>query len=308
MARLEENGFEEAGWSRSSSRRTQAWEPPPLVAIDNPSWTPDGDAQQATALRGVLEKLVFPALAFSPRAAESACALSSGVLARWQEDIATLCKSASRGALAEIASTIERARERGFDIDSILLDLLGGAAEQLGVQWDRDESAFSEVTIGISRLQETLRQLALTQPAEVVAHPPPGRVLLAPSPGEQHNFGVMILDQFLYRAGWDVRTLPSGTIKGLVEASARTHFDVVGLSVSCDEFLPGAAEAIDRIRKVSRNRKVAILAGGRAFLERPELARKIGADALAADGRAAVNVAARLVERDQPDFLHMRKL
>jgi len=303
MAHLEENGFEEAGWG---SRRTQA-EAPPLTSIDNASWSVKAPARQATSLRGVLEKLVFPALALSPRA-DNDCALSPRVLAGWQQDIAALCTSASSSALAEIASTIERARERGLDIDSVLLDLLGGAAERLGVQWERDESAFSEVTIGISRLQETLRQLALTQPADVVVGPPPGRALLAPSPGEQHNFGVMILDQFLYRAGWDVRTLPAGTNKGLIEAAARTHFDVVGLSISCDDFLPGATKAIARIRKVSRNRKVAILVGGRAFLENPELAAKIGADALAADGRAAVSVAARLAERNQPNFHHMRKL
>jgi methylmalonyl-CoA mutase cobalamin-binding subunit len=122
----------------------------------------------------------------------------------------------------------------------------------------------------------------------------PRRALLAPAPGEQHNFGVMIVDHFLHQAGWEVRTLPVSSLEEIVNLVARDSFEIAGLSISCDAYLLPLEKTIATLRRASKNRDIGIVVGGRLFLERPELALLIGADAAAVDGRDAVRQAEQL--------------
>src|SRR4051812_20409857 len=81
----------------------------------------------------------------------------------------------------------------------------------------------------------------------------------------------------------------SGSTWQELVGTVRNHwFAVVGLSVSCDSRLDVLASCIHAIRRASRNRAIGVLVGGAVFVEHPELARRIGADATALDGRQAV--------------------
>ena len=119
--------------------------------------------------------------------------------------------------------------------------------------------------------------------------------MFAPAPGEQHNFGVLILDEFFHRAGWDVWTTPSATPEAIGEMVERESFEIAGLSISCDAFLAELASLIATIRRVSRNQSIAVMVGGRLFLDRPELVTAVGADGMATDGRQAVRLAETLL-------------
>ncbi|NJK90043.1 MAG: cobalamin B12-binding domain-containing protein [Myxococcales bacterium] len=91
----------------------------------------------------------------------------------------------------------------------IFLDLLAPVARLLGDLWLIDLCTFTDVTIGLSRLQQLVRELA---PAFEDGHDLRGfghRALLAPAPGEQHTFGMHLVEEFLRRAGWDVGCVPS---------------------------------------------------------------------------------------------------
>jgi methylmalonyl-CoA mutase cobalamin-binding subunit len=104
----------------------------------------------------------------------------------------------------------------------------------------------------------------------------------------------MIVDHFLNRAGWDVKTLPAGASDEIANLAARDSFEIAGLSISCEAYLLPLERLVATIRRVSRNRRIGILVGGRLFVERPELAVLIGADATACDGRDAVRQAERI--------------
>ena len=113
------------------------------------------------------------------------------------------------------------------------------------------------------------------------------RALLVPAHGEQHTFGLYMVAEFLRRAGWDVAAGPVASTAEMLVLLRDQWYAVVGISVSCDVRLEGLAAAIHAIRRASRNRGIGVMVGGPAFLERPELAALVGADASAVDGRQA---------------------
>jgi MerR family transcriptional regulator, light-induced transcriptional regulator len=195
----------------------------------------------------------------------------------------------------DVASAfVDTIRERGATLEMICLALLAPAARELGTLWEEDECDFMQVTVGLCRLHQVLRELNPTFAGEDAEHEGDRRILLAPFPGEQHTFGVTLVAQFLRRAGWDVWQEFPGTTAELLAMTRETTFAAVGLSVGCETRLDGVAETIRAIRLSSRNRGVGVLIGGSMFVGKPELAASMGADATGVDGRDAVRQAQRI--------------
>ena len=102
--------------------------------------------------------------------------------------------------------------------------------------------------------------------------------------------------EFFVRDGWEVHVGPPVSDEQLL-ADVRTEwYDIVGFSVSCDSRLDHLKREIRRVRQASKNKKVLILAGGRAFNENPGLLERIGADASAANAELAPERARQMLE------------
>jgi methanogenic corrinoid protein MtbC1 len=69
----------------------------------------------------------------------------------------------------------------------------------------------------------------------------------------------------------------------------------VGVSVSTEERVGPAATLVRTVRKASCNARLAVMAGGPVFLRVPEVADRLGVDAIATDGREAVARARQLL-------------
>jgi methanogenic corrinoid protein MtbC1 len=149
--------------------------------------------------------------------------------------------------------------------------------------------------LALCKLQHLLRAFGEAAADAVDAVKPGHGILLAAVPGEQHSFGVLMLEGFFRRAGWGVRALPMPSASEIVTAARRESFAVVGLSVGTDKQAGKVPALIATLRKVSRNRAIVILAGGPYFEGRPEMATALGADATAADAPSAVAWAERAV-------------
>ncbi|MGE0594866.1 MAG: B12-binding domain-containing protein [Hyphomonadaceae bacterium] len=178
--------------------------------------------------------------------------------------------------------------QQGVPMESIYLDLLGPAARRLGEFWSDDQVSFADVTIALGRLQQVVRELSLHGPAEEGVASNGRAALFAPAPGEQHTFGIVIIEEFFRRSGWRTWTELSGAPEEVVGAVQAHRFDVFGMTVSSDDRLDQIAPMIMSIRRASRNRDINVMVGGRLFLERPELVAKIGADTMASDAKEAV--------------------
>jgi methylmalonyl-CoA mutase cobalamin-binding domain/chain len=183
---------------------------------------------------------------------------------------------------------LQSLRAHGDSLEHIFLDLLAPAARHLGDLWNADAIEFTEVTRGLWRLQQLLREMSplASSTAERREH---GRraVLIIPVPGDQHAFGAMMVAEFFRHAGWDVASAPVETAESLLSEVRKEWFSIVGLSISAEVHLKGLAPLIHSIRRASRNRSVGVMVGGKVFDEHPELAMLVGADASARDAREA---------------------
>lgn len=217
--------------------------------------------------------------------------LAPGAAAPSSAEIRAFSELVLMERLAPARDFVRMLRVRGLAVDVILLDLLAPAARRLGELWEEDERDFTEVTIGLCRLHQLLRELS-----DSVALPAPageGRALLAVAPGEQHMFGLVMAADFLRRAGWEVTEELDA---GFAELTARAlgGYDVVGFSASTRALALSLRPLIARIRVQGGDRAPPMLVSGRAFVQEPALAAEVGADDVVASCDGAADAAARL--------------
>lgn len=204
---------------------------------------------------------------------------------------------------------IETMRSSGISVETIYTDLLAPVARYLGELWEEDLCDFTEVTLGLGRLHQVLRELS---PAFSQSnHTTNGRrALLLPAPGEQHTFGLVMVSEFFRRAGWDVGGGPWEAGADPVMMVRSEWFDVVGFSLGDVTRLDALAECIKQIRQSAMNSSISILVGGPLFLAHPEYVSFVNADAASTDGAQAPTLAARLVAAQSPekrDYSYLRK-
>lgn len=190
---------------------------------------------------------------------------------------------------------VERAMASGCSVETIYIELLAPAARRLGEYWEEDQRDFVDVTMGLWRIQEILRELSLRAPPLVRAGQGQRVALFATVPGEQHSFGTLMVADCFERAGWDCDVLIEPTTSDLTGKLARNHYDLVGLTVSCDCSSAALGSLVSALRAVSTNPGIRIMVGGRSINARPELLGESGADATASDAPSAVALAEYLV-------------
>lgn len=208
------------------------------------------------------------------------------------EDFARLSVKADARTLMDF---VDQHIGEGSTIDSIFIDLLAPSARRLGEYWEEDQGDFVDVTMGLWRLQEILRELTLRFPPPAVAGFGQRSALFSTMPGEQHSLGTLMIAECFYRAGWDADILIEPTQSELIGKFAKRHYDLIGLTVSRDCPSATLTNLVNAIRSVSDNPATRIMVGGRVINERPELIEKCGADATAKDAPSAVLLADTII-------------
>lgn len=186
-------------------------------------------------------------------------------------------------------------RAAGIADEILLLDLLAPTSIELGRRWEQDISDFAEVTIGVCRLHRLLRSLHPQHNRRLDNQAHGGRVALAPAPGEQHSFGLLLVGELLFRAGWYTDVDIDSDSDQLNQTVTQNWYEMAGVSVSCESRLQSTAELIASVRKNSCNPDVAIIVGGRVFDENRQLGFEIGADEVVTREADITAIAAKYV-------------
>lgn len=185
--------------------------------------------------------------------------------------------------------------QRGVSVDTVFVELLAPAARRLGVLWEDDLCDFVDVTMGLWRLQEIVRELSSRVPEGYDDPTTAPRALFSVMPGDQHGFGTVVIDDIFRRAGWTSEALTDCTTPDLLDRVARASIDLVGLTIVHDDHIARLPSLIVALRSVSRNPRLCIMIGGRVVAENPELVTSSGADGTAPDAVKALETAGRLV-------------
>ena len=190
---------------------------------------------------------------------------------------------------------IETLVEGGISLEDVYIDLLIQTARRLGDQWNDDEISFTDVTIGLSRLQQVVRNFG----ERCTAHDADGQApaaCFASAPGEQHVFGLYLLEDGFRRAGWRTCLDTAATCQSCIDTVADDWFDVFGLSASSDATLDVVASTIEQVRRASRNPGLFVMVGGRLFSDVQDAAAQAGADASAITAAHALSIADEAVK------------
>ncbi len=271
---------------------------PPHCEGNLPGFRPDEAANDTrmSQLARTIEQEIIPRLMLAHRAAaQSPMQTRETGQSITADDIKQFAKLVLSHEEDAAFATILGLRARGVTVDRIFLDLLAPTARYLGELWDEDLCNFTDVTVGLGRLQRVLRELSAAL-GRSVDHPAQGRrVLLLPGPGEQHTFGLVMVAEFFRSAGWDVTG--GSWVAGADAAvlAGAEWFDVVGFSLGAEVHLPALASTIGALRQASCNKDLAIIVGGPLFGLHPEFVGQVGADGMTVDGREAPLLAESLI-------------
>ncbi len=246
------------------------------------------DPKTHLALETLLREKVFPDLF----AHSSPSSLADYDLT--PQDIATLCDLILRSDLAQASKFITLLQDRGLRADAVFTDLLAQVAFLLGERWTSDECSFLEVTLALGELQKLLKLFSCE--ANLSS---PGRhckMVLTGVPGDQHSFGLSMVDKFMHANGWEVRNGPFKSARDVESLVRREWFAGLGLSMTADGQVDRIQDLIQLVRRASRNKTIWVLLGGDWAMRHPEQARMIGADAIAKNAPEAVILAQRLTD------------
>ena len=219
------------------------------------------------------------------------------VLVLTTEHVHTLAHLAAEGDAESASSYVRALADAGASQEQVFLDLLAPCARWLGELWEDDRYDFSQVTIGLWRLQRVLHEQGsrfnpVSRP-DADSH----RALMAAVPGAQHTFGVVMAAEFFTRAGWDVACEPQASWSDLQARLTGNWFDMFGLSIATGDSIPHVASAILDMREASANPTIFVMVGGPMAAQMPELAQLCGADSMACDACSAVEAANNGVRR-----------
>ena len=215
-------------------------------------------------------------------------------LAPSSDDIIGLADIVLGSDLDAAAAYVMVLRDRGLSMETLFLELLEPAARYLGEMWDRDECDFVDVTLGVARLQKLLAIYNDTYAIPAIGQR--RQVLMATTPGDQHSFGVTMVERFLEAAGWQVETVLAGATEEIVASARERWFAVVGLTLGSDRQIDSLKSTIVELRRNSQNPAIGVMVGGPMFTATPALAHEVGADATAPNAPAAVLVAQKLFD------------
>jgi MerR family transcriptional regulator, light-induced transcriptional regulator len=160
-------------------------------------------------------------------------------------------------------------------------------ARFLGREWAEDRAPFTDVTMGVARMQSILRQVGRSWDSNAAASVDSATVLMVLPDGEQHSFGVMVLTGQLRRQGISVQ-MQIGARPAMLQGLVRTsEFDCAMVSVACEEKLEFCRGVVKAIKDGSEGR-LWVAVGG-AVLERPvDVRAATGADVATNDPMIAL--------------------
>jgi methanogenic corrinoid protein MtbC1 len=176
---------------------------------------------------------------------------------------------------------IREARGAGHELRALYLEVFQPTLRRVGELWQENRLTVAEEHFATAITQTAMLHLY----GEVQIPDSSGPLLIAACAAtERHEVGLRMLCDFLDLEGWQTIFLGASVpTESLIEMIARKRPDAVALSATIAPHLPQLRATIGEIRAAAGDRQPVILAGGRPFLDQPELAGHVGADLTASD-------------------------
>lgn len=184
----------------------------------------------------------------------------------------------------------------GIAVPEVFLQLVAATARHLGWMWEQDDADFSQVTLGLMRLQQITHRLGYEYQGGPQTAGRIRRLMLGSAPGSQHLLGLSMVSEFFRKDGWQVVVDIADQQAGLLKTVRNEWFDLVGLSVGLSGQIHQLPQLVAQLKAASRNPSVPVILGGAAFAGMPVRPEELGADGISTDAAHAVALGAALVQ------------
>lgn len=198
-----------------------------------------------------------------------------------------------RGQRREAAELIMAAVDDGVSVKDVYLGVFQPSLYEVGRLWQTNQISVAEEHYFTAATQLVMSYL---YPRIFGTAQKDRTIVAACAGGELHEVGMRMVADFFEMEGWDSYYLGANTPHdSLVKAVREKKPHVLALSATMSFQIPAVGKVIREVREDAALDGVKILAGGYCFRVDPDLWRRLGADATAADAQQAVEVADRLV-------------
>ncbi len=252
---------------------------------------PTNPAPSSAALCQLIESEIIPRMMLAHCVDPAQAPLATIAV----EEAAALAALVMQLEVDALFAHIDAVLARGVSVATVMIDLLAPTARLLGEYWETDRNDFVDVTMGLWRLQEVVREIAGRASLDRLLATGGRKALFASVPGDQHTFGTMMIDEIFRLDGWVTDRLSMPTTSDLLKCAGSDWFDLIGLTASSACHAGDLKSLIVALRNVSRNPDVCIMVGGPLINGDVDQVAVVGADGTAPDARMALKVAAHLV-------------
>lgn len=182
--------------------------------------------------------------------------------------------------------------DSGVEVKDIYLHVFQASQREIGRLWQINQVSVAQEHFCTAATQLIMAQLY----PRIFRTEKHGRRIVATSiGGELHEIGVRIVTDFFEMEGWDTYYLGANSpTSAILQALSDRKADVLAVSATMTFHIRAVENLIAAVRAAEDLKVVKILVGGYPFNVEPELWKRIGADAYAADASDAIAVASSL--------------
>lgn len=188
--------------------------------------------------------------------------------------------------------TIENAIKNQVAPADILLKIITPAMDEIGNLQSRQEISLSQIFLAAKTTEELIERIVALMPAKPQGL---GKIILGNAFGDYHAMGRKLVGAFLRFYGFEVIDLGlSVPNEKFIECALRENASLIFVSA----LLLHTAEQLRTLRQLLTSRNlthIKLVAGGAPFNFDRELYRRLGCDATAPHGIAAVSVAKKIL-------------
>ncbi len=184
-----------------------------------------------------------------------------------------------------VDTIVQQQFQQGLDSIDIGIQLIQPAMYEIGLRWETNRITVAQEHLATALAQTLLaRNLTQTEYAPRTEH----RALFACIPGNHHILGLRMVSDAFEIGGWDVQYLGADIpFNALLSQTDQWKPDLLGLSISTLNQLPVLKFCLGKLRSELGNACPALMVGGLAMNQAPELKSGLGADIWAANARQA---------------------
>jgi len=177
----------------------------------------------------------------------------------------------------------------------------GDMSRMLGDLWADNKISFAEVTIGVARMQETVRSLAARNQRQASASATPEILLLAPE-GENHLLGLFVACEAFQDMGCYVHLAIGQSMDELAALATKHHYAMIGISISSLRTVKEARAIAHKLRTGKARNTPLVLGGGLVAdpAKHREVLADLDVDHVVSDPAEALRLCGIKIKASQP--------